>query len=442
MGNIGNGTNSSLYAPAPGAQLDAPAFFLAVAARLAPLELERLQGDMMGLLAALTQRYTGGESSSVPVETAQSLLQSLTYTLGIRLKACPTWEEALALLATGSAEQLAEEGRADLRLRVKAASAHLAQVQALAPATRLIAYRDTVFGGLDGFFTAYDPDFSAHESSGAYMDYPLAGPQPLGTGIEWMETVLDRLEAENRFCQAYDPQAVHRLLLGHSPGYRHLLLNLFDAVLQGAVGSLLAGRPPLALEAGDLPVLRSRLLLLSPRERRQLVEMAAAQLPTGGNLQVEAAVAAGAGRMASLLEDTLRRDALQDLWVIPGEETPPESRFVDSASMDDQAFRQLVAELAECHQAGERLALVQARVHSVADVTDLLDSRCLGPKELAALLGTMGDGELALLLGSFTTGLTEPEEDARQGWHRFLCRFLARQPGERQAHILSLCADL
>ncbi|MBU3183058.1 DUF6179 domain-containing protein [Clostridium psychrophilum] len=48
-------------------------------------ELENIQMQSIQLLAKQTERYTSGDSSSVKVETAESILQSIFYGIGVYL---------------------------------------------------------------------------------------------------------------------------------------------------------------------------------------------------------------------------------------------------------------------------------------------------------------------------------------------------------------------
>lgn len=73
-----------------------------------------LSGRLLALLRQETRRYTSGESSSVPWETAQSLLASLLYTL--RLNGEAPGERGRQLAESDLAEELR---RGQTRLRRK-----------------------------------------------------------------------------------------------------------------------------------------------------------------------------------------------------------------------------------------------------------------------------------------------------------------------------------
>ena len=62
------------------------------------VELEGIQMQILHLLARQTERYTGGESSSVRVETAQGLLLSIFYSIGLYLKSLPDTDTVIEVL--------------------------------------------------------------------------------------------------------------------------------------------------------------------------------------------------------------------------------------------------------------------------------------------------------------------------------------------------------
>ena len=76
-------------------------------------------------------------------------------------------------------------------------------------------------------------------------------------GVEFIEEYLSRVDAENAFCRLFDSMAVHRLLLGLSPDYAQLPVNIFEPVLLAALGLVMVGRLPsdLNLTAYDVLLL-------------------------------------------------------------------------------------------------------------------------------------------------------------------------------------------
>ena len=64
--------------------------------------VNKVKTDCMELLASRAALFTEGKSSSVPVETAQLLLDSVTHTIGVYLKSLSSPEDAASYLENGN----------------------------------------------------------------------------------------------------------------------------------------------------------------------------------------------------------------------------------------------------------------------------------------------------------------------------------------------------
>ena len=61
-------------------------------------QFEALEGNLLSLLAAQTDKLNGGKSSSIRLEQAQELLGGVLFALSLRLKAENNPEKALELI--------------------------------------------------------------------------------------------------------------------------------------------------------------------------------------------------------------------------------------------------------------------------------------------------------------------------------------------------------
>ena len=190
----------------PAGQIDAAAlaadnYFLSLLAAgakqgiLTDADLARLQSESLALLAAQTAVYTGGESSSVRTETAQALLDSVFYTLGIVLKGFPTPDAALQGLKSRPLAALLTEGQDCIRRRVAAARARHRRLAGALLETENVFYRATAADGIRGFFRLYRPALFANETH-ITADYPPLLPLFFGLdGVLYSMPVSDVLTA-------------------------------------------------------------------------------------------------------------------------------------------------------------------------------------------------------------------------------------------------------
>lgn len=150
---------------------------------------------LLRLLAARTERYTMGESSSVTVETAQALLQSICYTLALGRE---TQERSPAAPPVGiSLPALLLAGQGEVERRVKAGRALLTRAKVLLSDINDAALQETL-AELEQFFKRYDLWFFAHDIPCA-IDYILDAPISEDLqGIDYVNAYLKALIAEGR----------------------------------------------------------------------------------------------------------------------------------------------------------------------------------------------------------------------------------------------------
>ena len=190
-------------------------------------DLEKLQIQIIALLAEQTRRFTCGESSSIRTERAQTILESIYYTLGIRLKTDPDPDHAAGLLLEKPLADLFKEGQTLLKEYLEDAKQLYAKVRSTRIRTPNYAYNATTDSGIASFFKAYDLEFGASETP-ALIDYPISGSPIETEGVEFILTYLERLLYENRFCGSFSAEQIHAVMLDHHRGYPDLLVNIYE----------------------------------------------------------------------------------------------------------------------------------------------------------------------------------------------------------------------
>ena len=254
-------------------------------------EQAAFQAGLWELLAAQTARYTMGESSSVPMDTARELLRSIQFCIGM----APGGSAEAGQPPKGASAELFEQGLRQVWLLAEEGKLLLGEARRTALPIGNLSYRDTL-EALPGFFRMYDIRYFAHDIP-CMIDYQLLCPVPEELlGISFIGEYLHRLIAENRFCRCFDTDTVIRLLRAYCPDYQGLLINICDAVFTNAVGLALLGRDPLplAIDAGGCAAL---LAMFRPWNGEAAVEA------------VRKAVARLCNRLGIL--DTRSRDYLQ-----------------------------------------------------------------------------------------------------------------------------------
>lgn len=219
--------------------------------------IARIQRESTALLARQTALLTGGKSSSVRAETAQELLLSIFYTLGIALMGCPSPDAALERVLSVPSDALFAEGQAAIRRRVAyARSLHRRTLAALCPVGNVF-FQDTVTCGISGFFRLYHPALFAHETH-ITADYPTFVGEGRVTGIEFIARYLRNISVENRFFSCFAPEDIARLLGGIDVDWRESVMNIYEPLALAAFGAALTGGSARRLDL-DIDALSARL---------------------------------------------------------------------------------------------------------------------------------------------------------------------------------------
>lgn len=217
-----------------------------------------------------------GESSSVPVETAQELLSSVCFTIG---EAARRNGLSSSGLAGSDFDALFARGQEVIKEKIAEGRRLWTNACLTAPEIRNQSYRDTL-REIGAFFRRYDFRYFAHQIP-CSIDYQLCFPVPESlSGIRYVSEYLRRILIENGILHCFEKGLVIRLLKSCCPDYSGLLINLCEPAVTNALGLTLLGEDPHILKITDehrknlLELLRP----LSKPERKSVLEHAAEQL--------------------------------------------------------------------------------------------------------------------------------------------------------------------
>lgn len=151
-----------------------------------------LTKKLWNLLANRTERYTMGDSSSIPIETAEELMKSISFTIGLITK---TSLNSVDLLLKENFEVLLKQGRERIISEIEAGKELLCKVLDSTPTPAPLFYEDTLVS-LNAFFKNYDFRFFAHITPHTFYQLQQPISQKL-QGIEFVNEYLRRLLYEN-----------------------------------------------------------------------------------------------------------------------------------------------------------------------------------------------------------------------------------------------------
>lgn len=411
--------------------------FLHEAARLRLLSEEQLcsvREQLVQLMVFLATRFTAGASTSIREETAQSLMACALYSIGHTLKIKPV-DEALLDLKNIPLKMLFDRGQAELRELLSRAKTQYARLLKNSVPLGSVTWQRTMHTGLAEFFAGYHVYDAAHDSPGL-IDYPTALPLEGAGGIEYISRYLKRLALEDSMIRRWPLDEVNGLI--RAGGAVDAPVNVYTLVLTNALGAVLCGRRPdtLSLSNEDRIALHERLANV-PLSR--LLRSAADTLCRYLNIKESAHnryISDTAASLAPAMNNALATNTLPRVFLTL-KAAPKRAFFHDAPRMDDKAFRDLVNEIIECDDPGFRAELIRMNAASIADLADLFEAGCLTSADILAVLNSLGDEPLAMLLSICHE--SAPDElhtsNAERTWRAALNEHMGALPTEKKRHI-------
>ena len=197
---------------------------------------------LYSLLSAQCKSFTGGQSSSLSVETVEALLSSICFSLS-----CFANKYGQNALLKIPLEKALEGARDILKKRIQLCKTLYLTLLRLPFQPDNVSYRDTV-NGMENFFKKYDYYFFADQIP-CDIDYQLCLPVSENLwGVEFLTEYIKRLICEGRFCGAFQRYEITALLANFGSRNDELLINVFTPVLSNALGRVLLGNDISTLE--------------------------------------------------------------------------------------------------------------------------------------------------------------------------------------------------
>ncbi len=366
---------------------------------LTTMQVERLQYSLIELMAKEVERFTNGESSSVPVEKAQELLQSITYLIGAYLKTVPDIQSKLELLRKETMSVLFYRGLDEVGRMYQEAQLLLKELQENYRKPKSIAYHDTLFQGLPEFFHDYNMEFGAHELPGS-IDYPLLIPVGDYLGVEMTTRYLQSLSIEDRMISCFTIDRINLLLHSFDRDAEHLLINICELVIINSFGCILLNKEveELTISKAEITVLQRRLSCLDRGELASLMTNIFSKLGEELTLSNEENnyLHAAIPELTERLWNNCSLGTLEHFFILTDPSDEGLEEFIDGLPMEDDKLREFIQELNKLNSIDEKAVLIRERVRSMEDLSLVLED-CFYPEEYPGLYRLLGEEELQLL---------------------------------------------
>ena len=170
-------------------------------------ETDEIRIGITDALERAVMTFTGGESSSVMTETANSLLHSVLFAVDAYLLSLKNDYRAVSELKNCSIPQLYDLGMKQLKRMIYETLSLLAKCRAERVITPNIRYNETLDRQITEYLRTYNIATNAHVSCA--LSYKPILPVDHLSGIYRVKTAALYLSYENEFCRAYDKNEIN-----------------------------------------------------------------------------------------------------------------------------------------------------------------------------------------------------------------------------------------
>lgn len=198
---------------------------------LSEREKEKLLSELWELLKIQADKYNGIDSTSMPIEKAQDILQSLLYTIGVAVDNGISEDEVL----NGDLSHLIDRGQNILKEKKKTVKVELKLMCRELPEINNVYYLSTL-KNIGVFFKNYNIYYEAHNIPCSIDYWPLCPISEKVKGISYIEEFIARIQIENDFLNCFEQSKLISLYRRFMPGYSGALFNLCEPVLSNAIG--------------------------------------------------------------------------------------------------------------------------------------------------------------------------------------------------------------
>lgn len=386
-------------------------------------EKEIIQIRLWELLGKVTERYTMGDSSSVPVEVTEELFKSICFLLNKEMKKS---KDKIDLLKSEDLQEVWKISWKTIEEDIKKGKALLEEVIRSSVGIENISYNDTVMEIGKGI-KSYDFRFFAHEIP-CSIDYQLSNPVSEELqGIDFINEYLKRLLFENKFCNNFDKEKVIKVLKSYCEDYEGLLINIFEPVLTNVIGLniLEANIFDLEITNYERKILLDIFKEINIEEiQEKLIESCddiCKSLKINESYEIEY-MKTTALNLLPRIEEGIKNNNLKNIFLsFKVEENEVLDVFVDNKSMDDEKLRELIDEIRACRFIKDKIIIIHNEVKSLDDLVQILNN-CIWKDEIEELVNNLTDYEIEAL--KYYLANKSDDNLSNTGWEEEFMDFL------------------
>lgn len=195
--------------------------------------------ELLPLAAALSEKYTSKESTSITYETASRLMEAVIYC--IDQSQAVQENKLLNISKMTNAKEDYERGFELILKKTLEAKSLYDEIIENFESYGSRAYYDTVIKGMPAFFINYDARFNPQDHI-LTLDYPVIYPLDDVYGIDVILRYLECVKIEQRFLRKFSMRYITDVLSAYHSSCQDLFINICSIIIRNMTGSILAGK--------------------------------------------------------------------------------------------------------------------------------------------------------------------------------------------------------
>lgn len=365
------------------------------------------QSQVIFILKDLIKRYTKNESTSVSVETAESLLNSLYYSIDAYTSSLKDPECCIELLRVKSLQEIYNSGIEIVSEAVIETMMLLNEVKENKLDIQNEVYNDTIEKGIPKFFKSYNLVFDA-QNGDCDIDYPLLFDDMKARGIFYIKEYLEKLKMENEFCNYFNKIDIQTLFIDYASVYKidpiKFPINIFEIVLINNIFSVLSGNEPSIIILSKLQgtMIINNLKSMDSIEINMSISEAIKKIIKyfhEENTTLAEYIKNYINILVPRILTAAKNNNLSNIVITSTKDEPKTegTTFYNVPKMKDEDFRTMIQELMECGNIEDKITIINENIKSLEDFIDMLKSNCLFNEEMKTVFSTLSIAELSFL---------------------------------------------
>lgn len=407
-------------------------------------DIENIQFQILEVLTEKIQYYTKGESTSVKIEVAENIMESIYYTIGVFLKTQGSINRIIDLIKNKGIKFCLSKGEELVKDKIEEAKVLFNLVTQNRLSAENYGYNDTIDYGISLFFKEYDSDFGSHETPGS-IDYPLCNDKMDKVGIEYIQDYLKKIYLENQFFSYYNSNEIEKLLISYDKNSHHLLINIFELVLRNVIASILSGKGARNLDItnNDIRYIQKLLEDLSQSELNEVLLKSSIRCCDELNIEsyeLRDYIYKATSKL-TILKEILELKKLNTLFIVVKNSFKESINFEEGERLEDSLFRYITDEIRECTLIEDKIKIIKDEINSLIDLVDVLGADCIFNDEFEKIFDSLSDSDLALLL-KYIPDIEHIDfyygTEAEKQWHNKLNSYLKTISSTRRNMVIEL----